>query len=126
MVGNMLRFRVEFYQNEAGIKPVAGLLRDTTQKNPVLAAAMKEELSQLEDRRYHKLPHTKPVPGWPGLFELRVRGADDARFLFFFAAEREIVVLHGFVKKTQRIPKPELELAADRKRRHEAGREGRR
>lgn len=118
-------FRVEFYRDEVGTKPVAELLRNTMRSNPVLAAAMKAELWQLGDRRYHRLPHTKAITGWPGLIELRVRGGNDARFLFFFAAEREIVVLHGFVKKSQRIPRPELELAMDRKRRYEAEREGR-
>jgi phage-related protein len=117
-----LRFRVEFYRDETGNKPVAELLRSISRSNPVLAAAMKAELSQLEDRRYHGFPHTKSIPGWAGLFELRVRGHDDARFLFFFAAKREIVVVHAFVKKSQRIPRSELDVAMDRKRRHEVRR----
>lgn len=120
-----LPFGVEFYRDEDGTKPVAELLRTTTRSNPVPAAAMKAELWQLRDRRYHRLPHTKSIPGWTGLNELRVRGGDDARFIFIFAAEREIVVLHGFVKKSQRIPRSELELAMGRKRRYEAEREGR-
>lgn len=115
---------VRFYQDEDGSKPVAEFLRGIDRSNGRLAARMKEELRQLQDRRYHGLPHTKPIGGRPGLFELRVRGHDDARFLFFFGPEREIVVVHGFVKKSQSIPQAELDVATVRKRRHEQREKG--
>jgi phage-related protein len=44
-------------------------------------------------------PHTAPIGN--GLFEIRAKG-------------KEIVILHSFIKKTQRTPKKELEKARRR------------
>jgi len=57
-----------------------------------------------------------------GLWELRsdLDGGRIARVLFCFAQGR-LIVLHGFLKKTQRTPQKELDLAAIRKREYELG-----
>jgi phage-related protein len=44
------------------------------------------------------------------LFELRVVGKHNIRLIYTFY-EDDIYVLHGFVKKTQEIPKWELDTA---------------
>ena len=55
-------------------------------------------------------PHTKAMGG--GLFELRVKGAEGiARVFYCTLIGKRIVMLHSFVKKSQRTPKQELELA---------------
>ena len=47
-----------------------------------------------------------------GIFELRtVQGSDITRVLYFFVAGGEIVLTHGFVKKTQKTPAREIERA---------------
>ena len=58
----------------------------------------------------HKLtlPHSKKVHA--ELFELRVRGKQEIRIFYTFHKD-EAVLLHGFVKKSKRIPKKELSLA---------------
>jgi phage-related protein len=40
-----------------------------------------------------------------------------ARILFIFC-EGEIVLLHGFIKKTQKLPKEELDLARKRAKKY--------
>ncbi len=58
-------------------------------------------------------PHTKPMGS--GLFELRLKGAEGiARVFFCMLIGKRIVVLHSFIKKTDRTPKRELEIAQDR------------
>ena len=55
-------------------------------------------------------PHTKAFGG--GLFELRRKAAESiARVFFCTLAEKRIVMLHGFVKKSERTPKREREIA---------------
>jgi Phage-related protein len=50
-----------------------------------------------------------------GLFELRLKGAEGiARVFFCTQVGRRIVVLHGFVKKTNRTPPRELDTAIRR------------
>lgn len=117
-------FRVEFFREEDGSKPVANTLRQIDRSNGLLARRIKEELRRLQDRRNHGLPHTRAIAGRPGLFELRVRGHDDARLMFFFGGERDIVVVHAFVKKSQSIPNAELDTAVDRMDRHRQRRKG--
>jgi phage-related protein len=58
-------------------------------------------------------PHTAPLGS--GLFEIRAKGREGIGRAFFCAVkDREIVILHSFVKKTQRTPKKELEKARRR------------
>ena len=55
-------------------------------------------------------PHTKAMGD--GLFELRLKGAEGiARVFFCTLIGKRIVMLHSFVKKTNRTPKRELETA---------------
>ena len=47
-----------------------------------------------------------------GIFELRAQqGNNIARTLYFFRVGQRIVITNGFIKKTQKTPKKELELA---------------
>ena len=58
-------------------------------------------------------PHTAPIG--KGLFEIRAKGKEGiGRSLFCTLNKEEIVVLHSFVKKTQRTPKKELDKARKR------------
>lgn len=59
------------------------------------------------------LPHTKAIK--EGLFELRIKSKEGiARVFFCTIANRKIVMLHVFVKKSQKIPKKELNIAIKR------------
>ncbi len=58
--------------------------------------------------------------GWPfvkkiekGLFELRIRGSVEIRFIFVVLGS-SVLILHGFKKKTQKLPLKELRLAKKR------------
>jgi len=58
-------------------------------------------------------PHTAPMGS--GLFEIRAKGKEGIGRAFFCTVKgQEIVILHSFVKKTQRTPKKELEKARRR------------
>lgn len=53
-------------------------------------------------------PHTKKISS--RLFELRVRGKQEVRIFYSFYKSR-IFLLHGFVKKSQKIPQKEFNTA---------------
>ena len=56
------------------------------------------------------MPHTRAM-GY-GLFELRLKAAEGiARVFYCTVVGREIVMLHQFVKKTDKTPRRELETA---------------
>jgi phage-related protein len=50
-----------------------------------------------------------------GVSELRIRGADGIYRVFYYTASADgILVVHAFMKKTQRAPPVEIELARKR------------
>ncbi len=58
-------------------------------------------------------PHTKAMG--QGLFELRLKGSEGiARVLYCTQVGRRTVVLHSFVKKSNRTPARELAVAVNR------------
>ena len=94
-------YEVVFYVDENGTKPVAVFLRSLA-NNPNLADRIKSAIRRLEDGRWHRQPETKSLGS--GLYEVRVLGSDGARVLFFYSAQRQVVVVHAFQKKSQKIP----------------------
>ena len=59
------------------------------------------------------MPHTRAMGG--GLFELRIKAAEGiARVFYCTVVDRRIVVLHQFVKKSDKTPPKELEIARRR------------
>lgn len=59
------------------------------------------------------MPHTRAMGA--GLFELRVKAAEGiARVFYCTVVGRRIVILHQFVKKTDKTPAKELQVARRR------------
>ena len=59
------------------------------------------------------LPHTRAMGD--GLFELRARGPEGiGRAFFCTQVGQRVVILHGFIKKSQTTPKVELQMARRR------------
>lgn len=58
-------------------------------------------------------PHTKALGD--GLFELRLKGAEGiARVFYCTLVGRRIVMIHSLIKKSNRTPRTELEIARRR------------
>lgn len=56
-----------------------------------------------------RFPDTRPIQ--QGLFELRVGKKDITRTFFAFAIGRKIYILRTFIKKTQKTPQTEIDIA---------------
>lgn len=112
-------FQIDFYQLPNGEKPVATFLNSLDTK---MRAKALYSLSVLEEfGNQLREPHSKSLGG--GLFELRVKFASDiTRIFYFFVVDNKIILTNGFVKKSMKTPKAELELArkykTDYERRH--------
>lgn len=57
------------------------------------------------------MPYSKKISR--NLFELRIRGKQEVRIFYTFQ-NGNAVLLHGFVKKTQKTPRKEIEIALDK------------
>jgi len=61
------------------------------------------------------MPYTRALGG--GLFEIRAKGREGSARVFYCTIVRsQIMILHGFIKKTQKTPSKELALARARKK----------
>lgn len=59
------------------------------------------------------MPHTRAMGD--GLFELRVKGQEGiARVLFCTVIAQRVIMLHGFIKKSEKTPPKELKIARSR------------
>lgn len=58
------------------------------------------------------MPHSKKVD--QGLFELRIRGQQEIRIFYIFK-NNQTILIHGFVKKSQKTPQKELKVARQKK-----------
>lgn len=57
------------------------------------------------------MPHSKKIDRQ--LYELRIRGKIEVRIIYTFN-KNVIVLLHVFIKKTQKLPQKDLKLARQR------------
>ena len=69
-------------------------------------------------------PYSKPLEN--GIFELRTKqGSDITRVLYFFIVGKKAVLTNGFIKKSQKTPKAEKELAKKYKADYERNKKSR-
>jgi len=60
------------------------------------------------------LPHSKKISS--SLYELRVRGAQEVRICYTFHSSK-VILLHGFIKKSQKTPSREINVALSKLKR---------
>ena len=99
---------VEFYELADGTELVRDFLDSL---EPKLKAKMFREIDLLMANGPDlRMPHSRSVED--GIFELRAKqGTDISRVLYFFFFGKKAVLTNGFIKKSQKTPKKELELA---------------
>lgn len=114
MVGERKRLPARFFESESGRVPVREWLLDLAENE---RKAIGEDIRTAEFGWPVGMPLCKPMTGHKGLWEVRTNlpGKKIARVLFC-AHDGEMVLLHGFIKKTQKTPKTELDLAMKRMR----------
>ena len=102
-----------FYQSAPGREPVREWLK--TDLLPEDRRAIGADIKTVQEGWPLGMPLVRKMD--PGLWEIRSRITDGVARILFTVVGAEMVLLHGFVKKTDKTPKADLELA--RKRRNE-------
>lgn len=101
-----------FFVTDTGKRPVRDWLMELT---PQDRKAIGEDIATLEFSWPIGKPKCSPIRGVKGLYEVRssISSGRIAR-VFFVLIGNQMVLLHGFVKKTQKTPDKELKLATAR------------
>ena len=104
----MSKFEIIVYSKKDGSEPVVDFIYSLSSK---LKAKLIQEVDLLADMGNElREPYSKHLED--GIFELRVKqGSDISRVLYFFMIGKKIILTNGFVKKSQKTPKQEIELA---------------
>jgi len=106
-------YQVVFYETQAGNEVVLDFLRSLSIDDK---KKIGEDLKTLQFRFPMGMPLCRSLGN--GLMELRssLPSKRESRMIFAFDQEyQSIVVLHAFIKKTQKTPKTDLDLARSRK-----------
>nr|WP_256324808.1 type II toxin-antitoxin system RelE/ParE family toxin [Succiniclasticum ruminis] len=105
-------FTVVLYETEDGKTPVEDWMDSL---EPKMRAKLIAMLLLLEEKgNALRKPYTESLGD--GIFELRaIQGNNISRALFFFYFNQRIIVTNGFIKKQQKTPANEIQLAKERR-----------
>lgn len=105
------KWKIIYYTSPSGHNPVSEFF-DTLEHN-----SQSKILRILHNIREYGLdsviPHIKKLSG-TSFWEIRILGKDSIRVIYVVPAKFQVIVLHGFKKKTQKTPVKELEIASKR------------
>jgi len=105
---------IEFYETESGHCPVVEFIERLTDEK--LKTKLLARIGFLEEKGiYLSKPHAKKLTN-TDIWELKIKHKrNEYRILYFFSGVK-VILVHAFMKKRQKVPKREIELAEKRKR----------
>jgi len=110
MIGRMKKLPARFYVNSTWRKPVREWILELTEAD---RRGVGKDIQKVEFGWPLGRPHCAPLGA--GLWEVRSALASDriARVIFCMG-DGHMILLHGFIKKTQKTPKVDIDLAMKR------------
>jgi phage-related protein len=105
--------RIEFYKTENGRSPIDEFFDELNAKQMQKVAWTLRIIKQIDivPKQYFK-----KLDGTDDLWEVRAKHSNTRiRILGFIMADSFIVLTTGFIKKTKKIPKNEIDIATKRK-----------
>lgn len=106
-----LKLSVRFYRTALGHEPVREWLKELP---PAERKAIGEEIRTVQIGWPLGMPIVRKLDA--DLWEVRVKLPDRIARVLFTVEEGVAVLLHGFIKKSQKTPAPDLKTAKDRKK----------
>jgi phage-related protein len=108
-----------FFRTEAGGEPVRDWLKGLPSSED--RKRIGQDIKTVEFGWPIGMPVCRPLGD--GIYEVRTSLAQNriARVLFYIDKKGRMVLLHGFIKKTQKTPGEDLELARNIKKKHQRG-----
>ena len=108
-----------FFRTAAGGEPVREWLKGLP--SPEDRKRVGEDIKTVEFGWPIGMPACRPLGD--GIYEVRTNLVQNriVRVLFYIDKKGRMVLLHGFIKKTQKTPDEDLDLAKGNKKKHQRG-----
>ncbi len=108
-----------FFRTEAGGEPLRDWLKSLP--SPEDRKRIGEDIKTVEFGWPIGMPACRPLGD--GIYEVRTNLKQNriARVFFYIDRRGRMVLLHGFIKKTQKTPDEDLDLARNNKNKHKRG-----
>ena len=99
---------IYYYINQQKENPVKDFINSLSK---IQQAKVLRLFQIIENYGIQSIPrHIKKLQGYP-LWEIRILGQDNIRIIYIGVTRSNILVLHGFIKKSQKTPAKEISLA---------------
>ena len=105
-----MNFEVLYFVDEKGAVPVREYIQDLPEHEKAKVYAYLKHLSDVGHQM--RRPFADYLGNKTGLYELR---PGRHRVLYFFMIKNKIILLHALLKKTDKIPQREIDIALERK-----------
>ena len=104
----MPTYQAIFYQKDDGSEPAKEFILSVDKK---MRAKILKIIEMLQNNGTElRMPYSEYLED--GIFEIRAKvGTDISRVLYFFVVGHKIILTNGFIKKTPKTPKGEIEKA---------------
>jgi phage-related protein len=109
--GKPMKFRIGYVELKNGKKPFKEFVLSLTIKE---RAKVFETINYFMELKNQNLPIKKNISKHleDGIYEIRIEFVKKiARSLYFYQKGAKIILTHGFIKKTQKTPRKEIEKA---------------
>lgn len=103
------RFEVRFYKTDSGKEPVRDLLQKLDKPSKKIIG---EDIKTVQYGWPMGMPLVRKLE--TSLWEVRSNLENKIARIIFTVASNTIILLHGFIKKSKKTPKPDIELARKR------------
>ena len=116
MVDKFKKLPARFYKKASGTEPVREWLQEFSKQDKV---SIGEAIQMVEFGWPIGMPVCRSLRGYNPLWEVRANISNGIARVIFYVKNNEMILLHGFVKKTQKTPVKDLDLAMQRKKEHD-------
>ncbi len=104
---------IEYYMTREGKSPVKEFVDSLSAEGQAKYIFITRLLQ--EYGIHVKEPYVKQITGHKKLYEIRIKDKSGiSRILYFAHTGKKFVLLHGFIKKTDKMPAKEIDIAKQR------------
>jgi phage-related protein len=108
-----LSYKIYFFKSSSGKEIVTNFIDSFSNK---IVLKIKSDIRLLQEYGFSLLSTSKvkKLSGFSNLYELRVKTNVHIRLFFGFASPHSFLIVHGFIKKTNKTPINEIKIAVNR------------